>query len=641
MNVGDTYQLEIGFEPSNANEGYYFYSDNENVLTVSDSGLVTAIGEGSTDIYVIGNEEEVWNYITVEVVDEQNIVLVESMSISDSQIDIAVGDTYQLTASVSPSNATYNEILWFPYDSNVISISASGLVTALSTGQTYAVAYTQEFLNIDDSNAYAYCTVNVVESIVPATSISLSETNVWMSVGDPDYEVEVTISPSNATNKTVLWSSSDASVATVDNEGMIHAVNEGMCYVTATCASNLALSASCSVYVFGTNDYLDPNILSDDNDILTPDSTDSSALYGVELSASSLNINSVSYKSNFTKKYDSSGHSIGLYRYGLNSSTLILRAGYDNAPAAIYNIDAYYGIRMLTVSYSASANFNIEFGNGLNYYSANVTIKSGNNQSVNLYLADNDYSFFRVNGVASSDMIISSVQVRYENDSSIYTKTTKDRISEPSKGFYMGQYDREEGDQYVMGGKTYVYHSHQYVLSQYYANPSSFDPTDYSYTSAVDVANYFCIFNAWPANFFSVSSSSDGAVSHWYDGGSVYTISNSYRSIFGDYTRQVSEYDRTNGYATTVPYKKYGSTNAPRYYEFDIDIDGTYSTSRGVGRVVGFCNGFTCYDNNLNVCLFTDDHYVSFRECLNNGTWGERFSGNSNNVEYVNRQYWC
>ncbi|MFA7192757.1 MAG: hypothetical protein WC131_01395, partial [Bacilli bacterium] len=109
--------------------------------------------------------------------------------------------------------------------------------------------------------------------------------------------------------------------------------------------------------------------------------------------------------------------------------------------------------------------------------------------------------------------------------------------------------------------------------------------------------------------------------------------------IFGDNTRCVSWYERTDGYATAIPYKAYGSK--PSYYEFDIATSSSYSSNnRGVGRVVAWEYGFdplkgaTGYDSSP-VSIYTDDHYFTFQEYMNDGTFGQRFNGTNKYTSYI------
>ena len=162
--------------------------------------------------------------------------------------------------------------------------------------------------------------------------------------------------------------------------------------------------------------------------------------------------------------------------------------------------------------------------------------------------------------------------------------------------------------------KEYTYYSSQYVMN----NLNSLNLEDVVYYTPVDVSNYYLAFRAFPANY-------------------VYKDEiNTYKDVFGNYLRQVSYYTRTDGYMTPLPYNNYLDNAFPKYYELDIDLDGTYSVyNRGVGRVVVVAAGFSCYDYGLNpygipasdpVMLFTDDHYISFFEYKNDGAFNLRFS---------------
>lgn len=173
----------------------------------------------------------------------------------------------------------------------------------------------------------------------------------------------------------------------------------------------------------------------------------------------------------------------------------------------------------------------------------------------------------------------------------------------------------------VVTTKTYTYYNAQDVLDGIYTVAES------ALTDPVDVANYYIAFKEFPVNYFLKGS-----------------IPSEAYTTFGDYLRQVSEYNRTDGYAQAVPYRDadpYDGVN-PYYYEFDIALPGLpYSTSnRGVGRVVIWQDGFDCtgYDYSP-VAVYTDDHYATFQEFLNYGTYGERFNAEKSRTAYIYNAY--
>jgi hypothetical protein len=157
------------------------------------------------------------------------------------------------------------------------------------------------------------------------------------------------------------------------------------------------------------------------------------------------------------------------------------------------------------------------------------------------------------------------------------------------------------GNKYtVLENKTYTYYTTDYVEN----HTSVADAA--AMVSAVDVANYYSIFGEIPANYATDS---------------VTTI----KSLFGSNARKASYYSRTDGYATAIP-----NVNASSgYYELDIDVNGSYSTSsRGVGRVVAWIYGInnSLYGSgNYIVCHFTDDHYATFQEFNNLGAFLPKF----------------
>ena len=163
---------------------------------------------------------------------------------------------------------------------------------------------------------------------------------------------------------------------------------------------------------------------------------------------------------------------------------------------------------------------------------------------------------------------------------------------------------------------TYTYYSYEYVA----AHPDCAD--DAAMTSSIDVANYFMAFGCAPANY---GGSGDTKPSAMRDGKELPSVSQ-VNSLFGNDARRISEYHRDDGYLTAVPF--YGTT--PTYYEFDIDVTGTYTTSnRSVGRLVGISTGFDVADYGYGsqpVCLYTDDHYATFCEYNNCFEYMPRFN---------------
>ena len=162
-------------------------------------------------------------------------VPVSGVSVSPASLSLVVGDTANLTAKVSPSDATSQTVTWSSSNQSVASVS-NGTVTALQEGKTTITATA--------GGKSATCEVTVSAKVIPVTGISFEQASVSIPMGETANLI-ATVSPSDAPDRTVSWSSSNASVASVSS-GVVKAVSEGNATVTASCGGK---SATCAVTV--------------------------------------------------------------------------------------------------------------------------------------------------------------------------------------------------------------------------------------------------------------------------------------------------------------------------------------------------------------------------------------------------------
>jgi uncharacterized protein YjdB len=163
--------------------------------------------------------------------------LVTGIVLNETELNLSVNETYQLTSTIFPVDATIQTVNWKSSDESV-SVT-DGLVTALSEGEAIVTATAK-----DGSGVTATCAVTV--SYVAATGISLSPTNLEIYT-DQTSQLVVTFSPSNTSNKNVSWSSNNEAVATVAN-GVVSGLTEGAATITAT-SQDGGFTATCSVLV--------------------------------------------------------------------------------------------------------------------------------------------------------------------------------------------------------------------------------------------------------------------------------------------------------------------------------------------------------------------------------------------------------
>ncbi|MBR4167656.1 MAG: Ig domain-containing protein [Bacteroidales bacterium] len=167
----------------------------------------------------------------------EQVIRVESVTISKNTAELTIGETLQLSASVSPSSATNKEISWSSSNQSVASVNASGLVTAVGEGTT--------IISASADGKKGECTVSVKKAYVAVSEVKLDKTELTLFEGKEET-LTASVLPKDATEQTITWSSSDPSIATVVS-GKVTAIKAGNATISATVGS---LKAECDVTVY-------------------------------------------------------------------------------------------------------------------------------------------------------------------------------------------------------------------------------------------------------------------------------------------------------------------------------------------------------------------------------------------------------
>ncbi len=162
---------------------------------------------------------------------------VGSIEISAAKTNIAVGESVDLDVTVNPSEATVKSVTWsIVSGDDVISINDSGLITGLKEG----VAEVQAEVACQNPNCpHHRDTITINVNKVPVDAIGLNRTHLTLVRGESE-QLEATVLPTNATYKTVSWTSSNSDIATVEN-GKVVAKTVGECTITATADGKTAV----------------------------------------------------------------------------------------------------------------------------------------------------------------------------------------------------------------------------------------------------------------------------------------------------------------------------------------------------------------------------------------------------------------
>ena len=239
LTEGESATLTATVSPSNATDKSVSWSSNNTaVATVSSSGVVTAKSAGSATITVTTTDGG--KTATCSVTVKAKTIPVTGVSLDSSSLSLTEGETATLTATVSPSNATDKSVTWSSNNTAVATVSTFGVVTANSAGSATITVTT------NDGGKTATCSVTVKAKIIAVTSVVLNKTELVLSENESCI-LTATVTPSDATDKTVSWTSSDASVVSVDSNGNVRANREGSAVIIATAGG---IQSTCNVTVY-------------------------------------------------------------------------------------------------------------------------------------------------------------------------------------------------------------------------------------------------------------------------------------------------------------------------------------------------------------------------------------------------------
>ncbi len=225
MKVNDTETLTATIKPEDATDKTIVWTSSDDAVASVSNGKITALKSGKATITAKSGACSADCVVTISV-------NTESITLDKATLSLAVGESATLTATVKPDDATDKNVTWTSSDELVVKVD-NGKVTAIKSGKATVTA------KCGDKTAECVVTVTV-----PVSSITIDKTTLSLAVGE-SATLTATVKPNDATDKTVTWSSSDESIAKVDN-GKVTALKIGSATVTATAAG---FSVSCNVTV--------------------------------------------------------------------------------------------------------------------------------------------------------------------------------------------------------------------------------------------------------------------------------------------------------------------------------------------------------------------------------------------------------
>lgn len=204
--INSSVQLTATVLPEDAdNQKVLWKSSNIDVAAVA-NGIVTCKGYGTA--VITATTEDGGFAATCNVTATKKEVLPSAITLDKTDVTVKVGETLKLKADVLPDDADDKGVVWYSYDNNIASVSSDGVVTGVKAGTTKVFAATHA------NNIKVGCDITVLQ---PATGVTIDQTNISFANIGESIQLSASVLPEDASNKNVVWESSDTKVAIVSN----------------------------------------------------------------------------------------------------------------------------------------------------------------------------------------------------------------------------------------------------------------------------------------------------------------------------------------------------------------------------------------------------------------------------------------
>ena len=236
LSVKSITKLKASVIPENAvNKTIYYTTDNSDVVMVDDTGTIIAINEGAATVSAITSDGGyVANCLVIVNKDNNNL----DYHIDNSMISLNKGNKQTLSIKNADGEEVSDVIEWTSINPDIATVNSLGELMAVSAGSTYIIA------NIGDDYT-DYCMVTVIDLELQA--ILFGQESLQLTEGE-EINLDVNFVPSNTvTSKEIKWDTSDKTIATISQEGVVTAVRKGQVVITATSLNGKV--AQCKIIV--------------------------------------------------------------------------------------------------------------------------------------------------------------------------------------------------------------------------------------------------------------------------------------------------------------------------------------------------------------------------------------------------------
>ena len=218
--------------PSDAtNKTITWTTSDKKIATVTNKGVVTGVSGGTCFITATTKDGNFKSVATVNVIP----IYERGMRLNKTSASLAKGKTLALKATFTPANTDFKTVSWVSSDTSIATVDAKGVVKAVNTGTCTITAMSANRI------VFATCTITTLPQKV--SSVKFGNVGSAQTVGK-EIDMTAIVGPAGADNKALTWTSSNNSVATVDQSGHVTFIAAGKVTIRATAQDGSKKAAS-------------------------------------------------------------------------------------------------------------------------------------------------------------------------------------------------------------------------------------------------------------------------------------------------------------------------------------------------------------------------------------------------------------
>ena len=440
--IGETIMLDAVITPDDATIPMVTWSsDRSDNAAVDANGVVTGVSKGSAVIKATAADGS-GRYGTITITVRQQP---EEITLKKSEYSLKTGNYITLTPTVLPSTTNDKSVVWSSSDTAVAKVNSSGRVTAVAPGTTIITCESKTHPHV-----YAQAIVSVYQ---PVTKVAFTDKNPYVAVGETIY-LNWTVSPDNATDSSVTFSTNKENVVRVGQDGSVTGLKRGECYVYATAKDGSGKKATIKVQVTqaveGVGIKYDERTVGvgakvTNNAIFYPDDASITNMTWYAQDETIASVSGTGEKVTVTGRNWGETTIIGVTEDGSYVTTFKVKVGDENKPLKITNLYVENGNTIRIVTYNQSNltitgfDFEIEvydaWGNPLRCNSRNGsnrfegrlnrTLEPGESAGKGQYTFGSEFS--RPNGIGKVVMRIVSYETEDGNSHYVRTENREER----------------------------------------------------------------------------------------------------------------------------------------------------------------------------------------------------------------------